>query len=173
MIKKTTIINEQTGEKYSEREVKFTPAFDEEKGYLFWARRGYVKSFHEMDFPEEMNDLDIGRMARLAKLIWASTNMLGYRGNGGVKPYSIDMIAEILKMEPRQTYRFIEKMIRLGVMARVRIDTENAKETHLYINPIYFFSSNRIPLNLYLIFSKQLDKVLPAWVREEFRRKRG
>jgi len=173
VIKQTVIIDEETGEKISDTRVRFAPAFDEEKGYLFWARKSFSRSFHDVDFPDEMNDLEIGRMARLAKKIWSNTNMLGYRGNGGVRPYSIDMIADILRMKPRQAYRFIEKMIRLGLIARVKIDTENTREIHLYVNPIYFFSSNRIPLNLYLIFRKRLDKVLPEWVKDEYRRQRS
>ena len=118
MIRRTTDWDEKTGEKIRETEKHFAPAFDEEKGYLFWARKSFSKSFTDVDFPEEMNDLEIGRMARLAKRIWSNTNMLGYRGNGGIKAYTIDMIAGILNVKPRQAYRFIEKMIRLGVLAK-------------------------------------------------------
>jgi len=142
--------------------------FDEEKGYLFWARKSFSKSFADIDFPDDMSDLEIGRMARLAKRIWSNTNMLGYRGNGGVRAYSIDMIADILKIKTRQAYRFIEKMIRLGVLARVTINTDQRKETQLYVNPIYFFSSNRIPLSLYLIFHRQLDQYIPKWAQEAY-----
>jgi hypothetical protein len=171
MIKRTMIID--NGEVRSVQEKAFAPVFDEAKGYLFWARKSFAKSFHDVDFPEEMNDLEIGRMAKLAKRIWSNTNMLGYRGNGGVRPYSVEMIAAFLKMKPRQTYRFIEKMVKLGVIARVKIDTGGNKETHLYVNPIYFCSTNRIPLNLYLIFRKQLDEVLPDWVKEKYRKQNG
>jgi hypothetical protein len=161
------------GEVRSVQEKNFAPVFDEEKGYLFWARKSFAKSFHDVDFPEEMNDLEIGRMARLAKRIWSNTNMLGYRGNGGVRPYSTDKIAEVLNMKTRQAYRFIEKMVKLGVLARVKVETGGSKETHLYVNPIYFSSTNRIPLNLYLIFRKQLDEVFPEWVKESYRRQNG
>lgn len=173
MIKKTLLIDEKTGEIMHDTEKHVAPAFDEEKGYLFWARKSFSKSFHDVDFPEEMNDLEIGRMARLAKKIWSNTNMLGYRGNGGVRPHTTAMIADILNLSERQSYRFIEKMIRLGVMARVKINTRQSTETHLYVNPLYFFSSNRIPLNLYLLFRKDLDSVLPQWVKDEFAKGKG
>ncbi|MFA4834923.1 MAG: hypothetical protein WC749_02460 [Dehalococcoidia bacterium] len=168
MIKKTVIYDENTGEKISEKQRYFPPAFDEEKGYLFWPRKNFCRSFHDVEFPSELNDLEIGRMARLAKRIWSNTNMLGYRGNGGVRPHTIDTISEILGMQPRQAYRFIEKMIRLGVLARVKIETEARKETHLYVNPMYFFSSNRIPLNLYLLFRHSLDQHLPTRAIEQY-----
>lgn len=173
VIRRVTDWDERTGEKLKETEKQFAPAFDEEKGYLFWARKSFSKSFADVDFPDEMNDLEIGRMARLAKRIWSNTNMLGYRGNGGVKAYSVDSMADILKMKPRQAYRFIEKMIGLGVLARVTINTDQRKEAQLYVNPIYFFSSNRIPLSLYLIFHRQLDQYLPGWVKEEYRKQEG
>ena len=168
MIKETRYIDEATGEVRGGKVRHIAAAFDEEKGYLFWARKSFAKSFLDVPFPREMSDLEIGRMARLAKKIWSNTNMLGYRGNGGVRPYNTAGISAILKIGPRQTQRFIEKMIRLGVMARVEIKTEGRQEIQYYINPIYFFSSNRIPLNLYLIFRQQLDQVLPEWVKQEF-----
>jgi hypothetical protein len=167
------MIIDKSGEVRSVQEKTFAPTFDEEKGYLFWPRKSFAKSFHGVDFPDEMNDLEIGRMARLAKRIWSNTNMLGYRGNGGIKPHTIDSLAEILKMKPRQTYRFIEKMIRLGVLARVEIKTDKQKEVQLYVNPVYFCSTNRIPLNLYLLFRKQLDKEFPDWVKEKYRQQNG
>lgn len=173
MIKRTTIIDDQTGEIVSGKDKAFAPAFDEEKGYLFWARKSFSKSYHEVDFPDEMNDLEIGRMARLAKKIFSNTNMLGYRGNGGIKPYDICMIATILKLKPRQARSYIDKMIRLGIMAKVVVETENRKEVQFYVNPIYFFSSNRIPLGLYLLFRHQLDEVLPTWVKQKYMSQKG
>ena len=173
MIRHTTDYDERTGEKIRSTEKHFAPAFDEEKGYLFWARKSFTKSFADVDFPPEMNDLEVGRMARLAKKIWSNTNMLGYRGNGGVKAYNLDKIAQILNLQPRQAYRFIEKMIRLGILAKVKIKTGETEETQLYVNPMYFFSSNRINLNLYLLFHKQLDKYIPEYAKEEYRRQKG
>ncbi|MCK9325466.1 MAG: hypothetical protein M0P69_08195 [Bacteroidales bacterium] len=167
MIKRTLIIDGDEVRQVQERE--YPSPFDEAKGYLFWARKSFAKSFHGVDFPEEMSDMEIGRMARLAKRIWSNTNMLGYRGNGGVRPYTVEMIADILKMSTRQAYRFVEKMIRLGILAKVKVDTRGTVETSLYVNPIYFCSTSRIPLNLYLIFRKQFDEVLPAWVLERYR----
>ena len=56
----------------------------------------------------------------------------------------------------------------LDYVNKVNVDTGGHKEVHFYVNPIYFFSSNRIPLNLYLIFRKELDKVLPSWVKAKY-----
>lgn len=168
MIKEERFIDESTGEMMKKTTRFISSAFDEEKGYLFWVRKSFAKSFQDIDFPKEMTITDIGRMTVLSKHIWSNTNMLGYRGNGGVRPYNTDKIGRILGIKIRQTQRFIEKMIRLGVIKRVLVDGGGEKDTHFYINPIYFFSSNRIPLNLYLIFRKELDQHLPDWVKEKY-----
>jgi hypothetical protein len=161
-------VDTKTGEIYGEKVRHIAVAFDEEKGYLFWARKSFAKSFLDVDFPEEMTMVDRGRMATLAKKIWSNTNMLGYRGNGGVRPYDVKKIGEVIGLRPYQAGQFVRKMIRLGIMARVNVEVGGKKETHFYINPIYFFSSNRIPLNLYLIFRRQLDEVLPDWVKRKY-----
>jgi hypothetical protein len=172
MIKQTQIVDENTGEVCSTKVQHIAAAFQEEKGYLFWARKNFAKSFQDVPYPENMSILEIGQMAVLAKHIWSTTNMLGYRGNGGVKPYDAGGIAKILGVGLRRAQQFISKMIRSGMMARVEIKTESGTEVQYYINPVYFFSSNRIPLNLYLIFRRELDKVLPEWVKDEYRRQK-
>lgn len=168
MIKETRIVDDATGQVHSCKVQHIAAAFHEEKGYLFWARKSFTKSFLDVPFPKELTHAEIGKLTILAKKIWANTNMLGYRGNGSIKPYSMEQIRKIIDLKPYQTGVFIRKMIYLGILARVYVEVEGKKETQFYINPIYFFSSNRIPLNLYLIFRKQLDKVLPEWVKEEY-----
>jgi hypothetical protein len=168
MIKETKYIDSKTGEIYSNKVSYINAAFNEEKGYLFWARKSFAKSFQEVPYPEGMSFVEIGQVAVLAKHIYSNTNMLGYRGNGGIRPYTTEGIAKILKVGRRRAQQFISKMTELGMIAKVEVETENKTETQLYINPIYFCSSNRIPLNLYLIFRKQLDEVLPDWVKKKF-----
>lgn len=172
MIKQTRLISNE-GEVIKNRVHHIAAAFDEEKGYLFWIRKTHTKSFADTPYPPSMTHTEIGRMAVLAKRIWSNTNMLGYRGNGGVKPYDVEQIGKTVDLGPRQAARFVEKMIKVGMMARVRVDSSGKKETQYYINPIFYFSGNRISLNLYLIFKEQLDKVLPEWVKAEYMKQSG
>lgn len=166
IIKRTQIIDDTTGDVASTKVQYISAAFSEEKGYLFWARKSFAKSFQDVPYPKGMTILEIGQMAVLAKHIWSSTNMLGYRGNGGIKPYDIPGIAKILKVGERRAQQFISKMIGIGMLARVRVETDGGVETQYYVNPVYFFSSNRIPLNLYLIFRQQLDGVIPDYAKK-------
>ena len=168
VIKETRYIDEATGEIRGGKIQHIAAAFHEERGYLFWARKSFAKSFVDVPFPKQMTHSEIGKLAILAKHIWSGTNMLGYRGSGGAKPYTVVQLGRCIGLGERKAKSFVNKMIRLGVMARVIVKAEGRQETQLYINPVYFFSSNRIPLNLYLIFRWQLDAVLPDWVKQEF-----
>lgn len=166
--KETRIINTKTGEVLDKRIYPIAPVFDEEKGYLFWPRKSFAKSFLDIDFPKELSFKEIGQMTTLAKKMCPKTNMLGYRGSGGARPYNVDKIGAVIGLKSSQSYSFIRKMIRLGLMAEVKIKSGGSVETQYYINPIYFFSGNRISLNLYLIFHHHLDRHLPGWVVHKF-----
>ena len=168
IIKKTQYINTDTGVIQKENTQFIAAAFHDEKGYLFWARKNFSKSFVDVDFPKSMTMKERGQMATLAKKMWSTTNMLGYRGNGGVKSYNDEQIGNIVGLKSYQAKSFMRKMIKVGMIAKVVVTTEGERVTQYYINPIYFFGSNRIPLNLYLIFKSQLDKVLPEWVLEKY-----
>jgi len=173
LIKQTRIIDPFTGEIVRDNVQHIAAAFDEEKGYLFWARKGFAKSFLDIDFPKEMSFKERGQMATLAKKMWSKTNMFGYRGRGGIRPYNVDKIGAVIGLRPYQAAAFVRKMIKVGMVALVEIRTHGITEVQYYVNPIYFFSGNRIPLNLYLIFRKQLDEVLPDWVKEKYREQNG
>jgi len=168
ILKKTQYIDKDTGVIQKENIQFIAAAFHEEKGYLFWARKNFAKSFVDVDFPKAMTMKERGQMATLAKKMWSTTNMLGYRGNGGIKSYDDEQIGYIIGLKSYQAKSFMRKMIKVGMIAKVTVMTEGERVTQYYINPIYFFGSNRIPLNLYLIFKTQLDKVLPSWVLEKY-----
>jgi len=142
--------------------------FDEEKGYTFWNQKHGSKQFSDVPFPDDMTDAEIGKLTRLAKCIYKDSNMLAYRGNGGVKPHTLKTMAKELKITDRQAERFIKKMIKLEVMAKGKFEIGNTVEVHYFISPVYFFSGKRVNNTLYVLFRNQLDKVLPGWVRNRF-----
>jgi hypothetical protein len=102
------------------------------------------------------------------KKIWANTNMLGVKGNGGVRALDIEDIAKVLSVTNNQGYRFVEKMIKLGVLAKVKINSNGQQVIQYYVNPIHWFAGKRISLNLYLLFKAQLDTLLPTWVIQRY-----
>lgn len=167
MIEETRRIDTQTGEVLT-RNVRQFDVFDEEKGYLFWARKKSARSFQEINFPSQMTMKERGMLWTLTKRIWSNTNMLAYRSAAGIRPMDVKMVARDIQVGERQAFRFLAKMVRLGVMKQVRVKGQGRDEIQWYINPIYFHSSNRIPLNLYLIFREELNEHLPPWVKQRF-----
>lgn len=164
----TTYVDEDNGEIVAQKQQNIGKRFDPAKGYLFRNQAGGFSQFYDVPFPPDMTDAEIGRMTRLAKKMWGNTNMLGYRGNGGIKPYDIEGIAKVINLQTRQTYTFINKMIDLGILAKVKIESKGITDYQYYVNPLYYNSSNRIPLNLYLLFRQQLDPYIPSWARKLF-----
>lgn len=163
-IKTVTHTNEY-GEVINSKTFQYKGQFDEKEGYLFWNKKNYVKCFTDIEYPEELTDAEIGKLARLSKKIWGTTNMLGYRGNGSnIKPYTEQQISELIGLRLRQGKRFLSKMVRLGIM----IKSVSKGTTEYYFSPVYFFSTNRIDIDLYKVCKRELDKVLNNWVKERF-----
>lgn len=50
MIKTTQYIDQITGELMYEKKSYYADSFDEEKGYLFWTRKNFVKMFSDVPF---------------------------------------------------------------------------------------------------------------------------
>lgn len=160
----------RTGEVLGQKKkVNFFPArFDEEKGYLWKPQKSSARMFNDVPFPKKMSMIDRGRMATLAKHIWSKTNMLGYKGHGGIRPYSVEQLGKLIDLNVEQTERFLKRMYALEMIKPIQVPFGERIEIQYYVNPLYFFSNNRLSLNLYLLFREELDKHLPDWVKEEF-----
>ena len=160
-------VDTRTGEVISEKK-KFIEDVFTDDGYRVPSHKLGAKLFSDISFPKEMNDSEIGKMARLAKLMVATSNMLGYRSRVGIRPYTENQLIDIVRLSVKRGKKFIDKMIRLGVMQKnIRIYGE-IESREFYINPAYFFAGKRIDLNLYLLFREHLDLILPKWVSGEF-----
>lgn len=160
-------INEKTGEITRERRKFIEETFNEE-GYRVPPQKRKASMFADVPFPFGMSDAEIGKMARLSKLMISTSNMLGYRKGKGILPYTEGHLIEVLGMSQYRGTEFIRRMIDLGMMQRVRRVIGSIDSEELYINPAYFFAGRRISLNLYLLFREHLDPVLPDWVKAEF-----
>lgn len=160
-------MNEYTGEVISQKE-KYIPDVLNEEGYKVPPHKAGAKLFSDVQFPPEMTDSEIGKMARLAKLMIADSNMLGYRSKTGIRAYTQDEIIDIIGLSPKRGKEFLQKMFRLGLMQVCIREYGDITQEEYYINPAYFFAGKRISLNLYLLFREYLDPILPEWVRYKF-----
>jgi hypothetical protein len=147
----------------------FKEMFDKEKGYLFQNQTRFIKTFQDTPLPESTTKPDIASLFLLSKEIYADTNMIGYRGYGGVRPMTISQMAKVIRDTDRHTVSFLGRMIGTRVMARVEVTVGDETVTQYYFNPIYFFSSTRLSRNLYLLFQKDIDYVIPEYAKQKFR----
>lgn len=166
MIQLVTNVDEKTGAVLSKKEKYVTDVLNDD-GYKVPVHKLGAKLFANVSFPAEMTDSEIGKMARLAKLMIADSNMLGYRSRG-IRAYTQEQIIEIVGLSTKRGREFIDKMIDLRVMAKTIRIIGDVKQDEFYINPAYFFAGKRIGLNLYLLFRESLDPILPEWVKREF-----
>jgi hypothetical protein len=160
------LIDENTGEVINTKEETFTNSLNED-GYRIPSHKFGARIFSEVQFPGEMSYGDIGKMTCLAKMMIAKNNMLGYRGRGKIVPYEAEEIGGLVGLSGRRSKEFVWKMINLGVMCR-----EDANdETRYFINPAYFIANGqRLSLDMFIRFQKNLIPLLPKWVVNEFLR---
>lgn len=170
MIKQVQYFDDKTGEVFKTNKTKYPNSFTDE-GMLYKARSSKAIFDKKMDLPDCLTFADKGRFFELARRTYRQTNFLGYRSNGKVKPYTDEQIGEILALNERQAKRYINKLIKLGVMARCRVQFNTLVEIQYYINPLYYLESKRLNDNLYLLFRSELDKHLPEWAKVEFKKR--
>lgn len=161
---KSQLINEETGEVLVESENNFTNSMTDE-GYRIPSHKMGARMFSNVPFPAGMTDAEIGKMARLAKLMVSKTNMLGYRDGRGIQAYTAGEIAELAGLGARRGIPFVNKMLRLHVLQKV-VTSAGAS---FYINPAYFMANGqRLSLDLFLLFREELKGVVPVWAMNEF-----
>ena len=156
------------GEVFNEKEIKMPDRFNED-GYLIPYNKRGSKMFADVPFPERMNDAEIGKTARLAKLMVSTSNMLGYRTKTGIMPYTEKQLIEIVGLSSYRGKEYISKMINVGMMQRNKRIIGEVESEEFYLNPAYFFAGKRLSLNLYLLFRENLDPILSDWAKKVFR----
>ena len=168
MISRTTKINEETGEIFSQKDTKFT-IFDADKGYLFRAKNFSVKSYLDIKLSDVVtDDMDYMRCHKLAEHIYKDTNTIAIRYGKKNRMADLDDICNIINMSPRRTKDFVTRMQKLHVLA-VRTDCIGDVVQIKYVfNPLFFSSNKFLHSDLYFLFQSSLDKYLPAWVTQSF-----
>ena len=152
-----TTFNEETGQVYNSIEKGMYNPFDPERGYNFKYKSLSIKSYLDIPLPKDFTDSEIGKIFRLSRKIYATSNMLGKRSNSYIHPLSQADIIKIFGLKERQGRALLKKIIDLKVIKRI----EDKGSFQYYFNPIYFFSGTYINLNLYLTFQDELNKHLP------------
>ena len=159
------------GEKVRSSTTHFTGRFHEDKGYSLYAYGNTISSRISVDFPSGMSKTDIANMMLLSKRLLPNVNVVGYRASKGHKPMNIVQMGNAIGLKERQAYRFIKKMIGLGMMVRAMTPILGGYEVQYIMNPLFFLNGKTISDPLYLLFQPQLDEHLPKWVRDTYKKR--
>lgn len=166
-LKVTRYINTETGEFHDKRQY-IDLQFNEE-GYLFWNRKSNVKTFIEYPLPDNFTWTEKGRIGELKHYILKDNQFLVYRSGNSIKPIGLKEIMRILGMSNRQCRVLVKKMKAHNVIKEINFDDL----TYFAFNPLYGFKGQRLGLNVYLFFQRELAEVLPEWVIGKFASKAG
>ena len=161
MIDERTRINEYTGQ-VTTSTTRFPEALDDE-GYLFMIRNRQCRIFSEVQFPKALSYSDKGRIQNLSKCIEKDTNCLVKRTKCGKTHMTEHDIYKSLDLGERQGITLLRKLTKLGLIAKVSIESKGIKTHKYYINPMYYIAGKRLSPALYRMFAEWLDPILPVW----------
>jgi len=171
MIKRSQLIDDETGLIVSTNDFKYT-IFDNDKGYLFGTKKAYIKSYQGIKLSSVIsNKADYANMHLLGENLYKDTSMIAVKRNRKVYPAEVKEMSQIIGLNERYTKEFVQRMMELGVIAKLVINTKETIQVQYHANPLYFTSSKYISPALYMMFRKQLDEHLPAWAIQRFNEK--
>lgn len=138
--------------------------YDDETGYVAWAKKKSVKTFIDRPLPDEFNFADKGRVDELKHYILRDNQFLVYRSNAVIKPIGMNQLTRILDLSERRCKLFMKKLKQFGIVKEVSFNGL----VYYCFNPLYGMKDKRITLTLFLIFQEELRTELPLWVINKF-----
>jgi len=154
----------EDGEIVKESVKKLYNPFKEGKGYNFRYKSLNVRSYLDIPLPECFTDSEVGKIYRLTRYIYSSSNMLAYRSGGRVYPFTKEDIRKIIVLHRNNFNPFWNKVLANKVIKPIVIDGME----YFCFNPLYFNSTQYMPLYLFIAFQDELREHLPEWVIEKY-----
>jgi len=149
------------GEIVNEKVVKYYSPFKPGKGYNFKYKSTKIKSYLDIPLPDEFTDSEIGKLTRLSRCMYSSSNLFAKRSTGNrIVPVSKNDIRKIVGLSQNRFYEFYNKAVTHKILKSIVLDGD----TYYCLNPIYFNSTEYIPLYLFIAFQSELSEHLPKWV---------
>ena len=189
---KQNVIDPESGEILKKKEFTSASKFDLEKGYCFINPLQKGNKIVMSDLPSCITDAEAGKLLKLFRYAAPNSNLLMFRSGNVNKAMQKEHIAKILGLSARSCSRFLNRMLKLNIIAKKEIFTvsknklssrsnsepvfqskfvrlnQNAKEENYFFSPVYFFAGNWLSYDLYILFRNDLDKMLPVWVVSKF-----
>ena len=189
---KQNVIDPESGEILKKKEFTSASKFDLEKGYCFINPLQKGNKIVMSDLPSCITDGEAGKLLRLFRYAAPNSNLLTFRSGNVNKAMQKEHIAKSLGLSARSCSRFLNRMLKLNIIAKREIFTvsknksssrsdyepvfqskfvrlnQNTKEENYFFSPVYFFAGNWLSYDLYILFRNDLDKMLPVWVISKF-----
>lgn len=189
---KQNVIDPESGEILKKKEFTSASKFDLEKGYCFINPLQKGNKIVMSDLPSCITDAEAGKLLKLFRYAAPNSNLLMFRSGNVNKAMQKEHIAKNLGLSARSCSRFLNRMLKLNIIAKREIFTvsknksssrsdyepvfqskfvrlnQNAKEENYFFSPVYFFAGNWLSYDLYILFRNDLDKMLPVWVISKF-----
>ena len=168
------------GELTKRRIMKLYSPFREGVGYNFKYKSTYIKSYLGISLPlekkeydkkrrlvsktEGFNDLELGRLYRISKMMYSNGNLLARRADVNIVPITRDEIQNELNMHRTKFVPFWKKLFDYKIIKPVPLDGIE----FFCMNPLYYNTTTYMPLYLFLAFQKELQDHIPKWVIEKY-----
>lgn len=191
---KQNVIDPESGEILKKKEFTSASKFDLEKGYCFINPLQKGNKIVMSDLPSCITDAEAGKLLKLFRYAAPNSNLLMFRSGNVNKAMQKEHIAKILGLSARSCARFLNRMLKLNIIAKKEIATtviknklssrsdrkqpvfhfnflrlnQKIKEDNYFFNPVYFFAGNWLSYDLYILFRDDLNKMLPVWVISKF-----
>jgi hypothetical protein len=154
--------------------------FREGVGYNFKYKSTHIKSYLGVSLPlekkeydsngkvvsktEGFNDLELGRLYRVSKMMYSNSNLLARRVDLSIIPLTRDEVQKALVMHRTKFVPFWKKLFALKIMKIVPLDGRD----YFCMNPLYYNTTTYMPLYLFLAFQKELQDHVPRWAIEKY-----
>ena len=172
MYKEEAVYNSD-GEKVRSKITQFTGRFHEEKGYSLYAYGNTISGRKSVHFPKDMSKSEIANLALLSRHLSFGTNALVYKSKDKYIPMGRKQIGTVITLGERQNARFLKRMEALGIIKKVDAPIMGGTEERYIMNPLYYLNGKHISDYLYWTFQEHFERTLPAWVNEEYRKRKG
>ena len=169
MIKGVYYKDEESGEVFDHKQMTVYEKLWNPRlpGGMIKFRNYHHKGFADKRLYDVIKDKsDLSSALILAEFIVKNTNRIGRLDGKGFA--SVSDIGEILNLSANRVTRFLNRMIRLRILAKITTETSNARMVSYAFNPVYVLSCKYIPLDLYVAFQEDINEVIPEWMKARY-----
>lgn len=168
-VKKTYIINEETGAVHSVKEESITSRLwnDKISGGIINCRNHHKKFYSNRKLSElELSDADLLKTFKLSEYIVKNTNIIGRRKGSSFG--SVRDISLLLGISEKKTREYLSRAIKKNIIAKITVNLSTCSKECYAFNPIFINSCKYVPPVIYKAFQSQMEDILPDWMKDKY-----